>query len=120
MKKLLVLVVVVVVVSLCSLALGADEKPKESKATDRVQAAADVLNEIQAAPDSGIPKRSSDVLRVRGSGALDAEGWLHCGCKVRSRDCQLPDGEGMEHPGILHGLRAGASDFRLADRPSTW
>jgi lipid-binding SYLF domain-containing protein len=52
MKRLLVLVVVV---SLCSLALGADE-PKESKATDRVQAAADVLNEIQAAPDSGIPE----------------------------------------------------------------
>ena len=51
MKRL----VVVVVVSLCSLALGADE-PKESKATDRVQAAADVLNEIQAAPDSGIPE----------------------------------------------------------------
>jgi lipid-binding SYLF domain-containing protein len=55
MKRLLVLAVVV---SLCSLAFGADE-PKESKATDRVQAAADVLNEIQSAPDSGIPE---DVL----------------------------------------------------------
>jgi lipid-binding SYLF domain-containing protein len=52
MKRLLVLAVVV---SLCSLALGADES-KESKATDRVQAAADVLNEIQSAPDSGIPE----------------------------------------------------------------
>jgi lipid-binding SYLF domain-containing protein len=35
--------------------LAADEQ-KESKATDRVQAAADVLNEIQSAPDSGIPE----------------------------------------------------------------
>jgi lipid-binding SYLF domain-containing protein len=52
MKRLLVLAVVV---SLCSLALAVDE-PKESKATDRVQASADVLNEIQAAPDSGIPQ----------------------------------------------------------------
>jgi lipid-binding SYLF domain-containing protein len=52
MKRLLVLAVVV---SLCSLVLGADES-KESKATDRVQAAADVLNEIQSAPDSGIPE----------------------------------------------------------------
>jgi SH3 domain-containing YSC84-like protein 1 len=43
------------VVSLWSFALGADEPAKESKATDRVQAAADVLNEIQSAPDSGIP-----------------------------------------------------------------
>jgi lipid-binding SYLF domain-containing protein len=34
---------------------AADEPAKESKATDRVQAAADVLNEIQSAPDSGVP-----------------------------------------------------------------
>jgi len=52
MKRLLLLAVVV---SLSSLVLAADE-PKESKATDRVQSAADVLNEIQSAPDSGIPE----------------------------------------------------------------
>ena len=52
MKKLLLLTLVVV---LSSLVWAADEQ-KESKATDRVQAAADVLNEIQAAPDSGIPE----------------------------------------------------------------
>src|SRR6201997_4354022 len=39
----------------CSVAFAADEA-KESKATDRVQGAADVLNEIQGAPDSGIPQ----------------------------------------------------------------
>jgi len=43
------------VLLLSSVLLAADE-PKESKATDRVQAAGDVLNEIQAAPDSGIPQ----------------------------------------------------------------
>jgi lipid-binding SYLF domain-containing protein len=37
-------------------AFAADEQPKESKAADRVQAAGDVLNEIQSAPDSGIPQ----------------------------------------------------------------
>jgi len=52
MKRLLLLAFVV---SLSSLVLAADE-PKESKATDRVQSAADVLNEIQSAPDSGIPE----------------------------------------------------------------
>src|SRR6476659_1683474 len=52
MKKLRLLAVVV---SLSAFALAADE-PKESKASDRVQAAADVLNEIQSAPDSGIPQ----------------------------------------------------------------
>ena len=51
MKKLLLLTLVV---SLCSFAVGADE-PKETKASDRVQSAADVLNEIESAPDSGIP-----------------------------------------------------------------
>src|SRR5215831_6751002 len=52
MKKLLLLAVVV---SLSAFGLAADE-PKESKATDRLQAAADVLNEIESAPDSGIPE----------------------------------------------------------------
>jgi lipid-binding SYLF domain-containing protein len=47
-------------VCLCGFALAAraDDQPKESKASDRVQAAADVLNEIQSAPDSGIPQES--------------------------------------------------------------
>jgi lipid-binding SYLF domain-containing protein len=46
-----------VVVCLCSFAFAADDQPaKESKASDRVQAAADVLNEIESAPDSGIPE----------------------------------------------------------------
>lgn len=52
MKSLLLLVVV----CLCSLSFGADESTKDSKAVDRVQAAADVLNEIQGAPDKGIPQ----------------------------------------------------------------
>jgi SH3 domain-containing YSC84-like protein 1 len=51
MKKLLLLTLIA---SLCAFAF-ADDQPKESKAADRVQSAADVLNEIQSAPDSGIP-----------------------------------------------------------------
>ena len=53
MKKL---AVVLVVVCLWTAAFAADEPVKESRASDRVQAAADVLNEIQSAPDSGIPQ----------------------------------------------------------------
>jgi lipid-binding SYLF domain-containing protein len=53
MKKFLLLTLIV---SLCSLSFAADESAKESKAADRVQAAADVLNEIEAAPDAGIPQ----------------------------------------------------------------
>lgn len=53
MKKLLLLMVFV---SLCSFAFAADDQPNQSKAVDRVQSAADVLNEIQSAPDSGIPE----------------------------------------------------------------
>jgi lipid-binding SYLF domain-containing protein len=52
MKKLLLLTLIV---SLCSFAFAGDDQPKESKASDRVQSAGDVLNEIQSAPDSGIP-----------------------------------------------------------------
>jgi SH3 domain-containing YSC84-like protein 1 len=57
MKKFALLTLVV---CLSSFVLAADEPAKESKATDRVQAAADVLNEIQSTPDSGIPE---DILR---------------------------------------------------------
>jgi len=52
MKKLLTLTLLV---SISCFALAAEEPTKESKATDRVQAAGDVLNEIESAPDSGIP-----------------------------------------------------------------
>ena len=54
MKK--VLLVSVLVVALWSLSLAADESTKETKAADRAQAAADVLSEIQGAPDKGIPQ----------------------------------------------------------------
>jgi lipid-binding SYLF domain-containing protein len=57
MKKLVLLAAVV---SVCcfsfSPARAGDDQTKDSKASDRVQAAAEVLNEIQAAPDSGIPQ----------------------------------------------------------------
>jgi lipid-binding SYLF domain-containing protein len=53
MKKFLLLTVVV---CLCRLSFAADDQPKDSKAQDRVQAAADVLDEIQGAPDKGIPQ----------------------------------------------------------------
>jgi lipid-binding SYLF domain-containing protein len=58
MKKSLVLALFLL---LCSFvvalpAVAADEAAKDSKATDRVQAAGDVLDQIQAAPDSGIPQ----------------------------------------------------------------
>jgi lipid-binding SYLF domain-containing protein len=50
MKKFLLLTLIV---SMCSFAFAADDG---TKAADRVQAAADVLNDIQAAPDVGIPQ----------------------------------------------------------------
>jgi lipid-binding SYLF domain-containing protein len=50
MKKFLLLTLVV---SFCAIAFAADE---DGKVADRVQAAADVLNDIQAAPDKGIPQ----------------------------------------------------------------
>jgi SH3 domain-containing YSC84-like protein 1 len=61
MKKIVLLTLLM---SLCSLVFAAaafaappaDDQPRESKASDRVQAAGDVLNEIEAAPDSGIPQ----------------------------------------------------------------
>jgi SH3 domain-containing YSC84-like protein 1 len=53
MKKIWLLTLIV---SLCSFSFAADESAKESKAADRAQAAAQVLDEIQGAPDKGIPQ----------------------------------------------------------------
>jgi lipid-binding SYLF domain-containing protein len=53
MKRLVSLTLVML---LGSFAFAADEAEKPSKASDRVQAAGDVLNEIESAPDSGIPQ----------------------------------------------------------------
>jgi lipid-binding SYLF domain-containing protein len=53
MKKFLVIMLVACVSSLC---FAANDEPRDSKAADRAQAAADVLNEIQGAPDKGIPQ----------------------------------------------------------------
>lgn len=50
------LVLLTLVMCLCDFAFAADDQAKPSKASDRVQAAADVLNEIESAPDSGIPQ----------------------------------------------------------------
>src|ERR1700735_1986217 len=50
MKKFLLLALIV---SLCSFSFAADE---DTKGSDRVEAAAQVLNDIQGAPDKGIPQ----------------------------------------------------------------
>ena len=50
------LVLLTLFASFCGVAFASDNQPRESKAADRVQAAADVLNEIEGAPDSGIPR----------------------------------------------------------------
>lgn len=54
MKRLFL---VTLMVWLCGVCLAVDEPAKDSKAQDRVQASADVLNEIQGAPDKGIPEK---------------------------------------------------------------
>src|SRR5438477_5478698 len=56
MKRLLVLCVIV---CLAVSALGQAEEKSDNEAVERVQSAATVLNEIQSAPDQGIPE---DVL----------------------------------------------------------
>src|SRR2546425_12110306 len=54
MKTILLLLVTVL---LCAVSLAEDEsKGDQGKAADRIQAAANVLDEIEAAPDQGIPE----------------------------------------------------------------
>src|SRR5579859_1971707 len=99
MKKFLTLTLFV---SISCFALAADEPAKESKATDRVQAAGDVLNEIESAPDSGIPAeilgRSECVAVVPSM----LKGGFIVGAKY-GRGVASCHGKGLERAGILHG-----------------
>jgi SH3 domain-containing YSC84-like protein 1 len=64
MKKLFFLAVIL---SVCSLSFAADDQIKDSKAADRVQTAATVLDEIQGTSDKGIPQKilsSSECVAV--------------------------------------------------------
>jgi len=54
MKKVWLLALML---SVSSFSFAADDQGRESKASDRVQAAAEVLDEIQGAPDKGIPQQ---------------------------------------------------------------
>ena len=116
MKKLVQLTLVV---SLCSLMFAADEPAKESKATDRVQAAADVLNEIQSAPDSGIPQEILGRAECVAVVPSMLKGGFVVGGKVRAGPGELPDAEGLERPGFLHreGRELRFSDRRASRRP---
>src|SRR5438105_5586334 len=61
MKRIVILCVI------ASMTIRALAAPANNKAVDRVQAAADVLNEIQGAPDQGIPEEvlgSADCVAV--------------------------------------------------------
>jgi len=49
-------VVLLLALALSTLAFGEDEKKDTSKAEDRIQASATVLDEIESAPDKGIPE----------------------------------------------------------------
>ena len=66
MRKFAVLILLLLF-SAFSPTFAADDQAKDSKVADRVQSAADVLNEIQGAPDNGIPQRilsSSECVAV--------------------------------------------------------
>ncbi len=59
MKKSVVVAAVfasLLTVLLAGIVFAADDEKKDSKAADRVDASATVLNEIESAPDSGIPQ----------------------------------------------------------------
>ena len=110
MKKFLLLTLVV---SLASFSFAADDETKGTKAADRVQAAADVLNEIQGAPDKGIPEEvlgSAECVAVVPS---MLKGGFMVGGEIRARAGELPHAEGLERSGIFYG---DGRQFWLSDR----
>jgi SH3 domain-containing YSC84-like protein 1 len=107
MRKLLL---VSFVLACCLLVLASDEK--ENKATSRVRAAADVLNEIQSAPDQGIPEE------VLGSAACVAvvPSMLNGGFMVGARygrgvaSCRTP--KGWSAP-VFFSMEGGSFGFQI-------
>jgi len=116
MKKFLLLTLIV---SLSSFSLAADEPAKESKAGDRVQAAADVLNEIQGAPDKGIPEEvlgSAECVAVVPS---MLKGGFIVGAKYGRGLASCRTSKGWSAPAFFV-VTGGSFCFRSAGRRWTW
>jgi len=113
------LVLLTLFASLCTFALAADDQAKESKATDRVQAAADVLNQIQGAPDSGIPREILSKAECVAVVPSMLNGGFIVGAKYGRGLASLPHTEGLERACIFHdhGRQRRVSDRRTGGRP---
>ena len=112
MKRLLLLWVVI---AFAAAAVAADENTtaKQSKAKDRLQAAADVLNEIQSAPDQGIPAEvlgSAECVAVVPS-MLKGDLSLEPATAADVASCRTP--KGLECAGVFQRERR---KFWAADR----
>ena len=95
MKKTLV---VLLVLAVSALAFGADDKDEKdaTKAEDRIQAAATVLDEIETAPDTGIPEEvlaSAECVMVVPS---LLKGGFHRGRALWPRSRELQDSHRLE------------------------
>ena len=115
MKKLLFLCLAI---SLSTMAFAADDD-NDSKAVDRIKAASDVLNEIEGAPDQGIPEEvlgSAECVAVVPS---MLKGRLHRGGPLRARRSQLPHVQGLERSGVHchRGREFWPADWRAGGRP---
>jgi len=116
MKKL---VLVAVVLSLTAISFAQDDDKKESKAASRVQAAADVLNEIQGAPDQGIPEEvlgSAECIAVVPT-MLNGGFIVGAAMGVEWPAAVLPRAGVRRHSSAQ---KEAASASRLGCKPSTW
>ncbi len=100
MKRFLILCVVA---CLAIPSFAADDDDKDpNKAEDRIKAAGTVLDEIESAPDQGIPEEVSRISPMRGCSAHHAERRIHRWSPFWTRRGQLPYPEGLECSRIFH------------------
>ena len=92
---------------------------KNRRLSDRVQAAADVLNEIESAPDSGIPQEILGRAECVAVVPSMLKGGFIVGAKYGRglASCRTP--KGWSAPAFFTVAEA-ASGFRSADRRSIW
>jgi hypothetical protein len=92
MKKLML---VLVLLGLAAASFAADDN--DNKAANRVKSASTILEEIQTAPDIGIPDE------VMGSAqCVYAEGRIRLRRELWTRRRQLPHRQGMERSRVFH------------------
>lgn len=90
---------------MCMVAIASWADTEHDKATERMEDAGQVLQEIMKAPDKGIPQEVIDHAKCIAIVPHEVKGGLRFRCRSRQRCRGVQNGKRLECTGFLHHHR---------------